>query len=114
LRINRQRHYCETQHDQEIASPGRCSVALRHGPSRVQCARGSSPSFLRGSFPHASLRAYQTTNNWPSWIAQNCNDDCFYSDLMILEPARAIHLSEIQEARALTSQRRSVACRLFV
>src|SRR5690242_17363954 len=27
LRINRERHYCETQHDQEIGSPTCCSVA---------------------------------------------------------------------------------------
>src|SRR5262249_1239221 len=65
LRINRERHYCETQRDEEIGSPAFCTVAYRHGPSRVRCGRANSPSFLRTSFPHGSLRRYQTTNTWP-------------------------------------------------
>src|SRR4029450_5577185 len=67
LRVNRERHYCETQNDQEIGSPGGCHGTWQHAPSPscVHCARATSPCFSRGSFPHASLRGYQTTNNWP-------------------------------------------------
>jgi hypothetical protein len=32
---------------------------------RDGCGRATSPSFLGGSFSHASLQGYQTTNNWP-------------------------------------------------
>ena len=119
LRINRKRHYRQTEQDEEIGSLECCSVAKRN--TLVFCSpavKPSSFSLLRCSFGHTvceTTRAFnsfmveerQTMAGPRELVRIRCRTKIHMS--AISEPVRPIELSEIRAAREANREERSCA-----